>query len=117
MSGSTENTVAVLRAAKDILRTRGWTKHAYARNKDGEKISAGSEDAVSFCALGALGRAQQESSSETYPTSFRFMEKAAIELSHLSAAGYNDLVTTTIEDIYRLFDRAIELAETKNVAS
>jgi len=48
----------ILEAAADLLETTGWTKGAYARNKDGDHADEDSpaQIAESYCAAGAIRR-------------------------------------------------------------
>lgn len=93
----------ILRDAKDILTRYGWTQDWFGNCKTG------------FCAYGAVYYAAHgvEDCHEPTPTGAeRFLEIAVYEISgDTSPAMYNDDPDTTIEDINRLFDRAIELAQ------
>ena len=47
----------VLRTARGLI-NKGWTAGAFAKNKAGKTVSVKSPDAVSFCSIGALRRAE-----------------------------------------------------------
>lgn len=51
-----EEVLERLIAAKSYI-NKGWTQGCYARNKHGEHVAYYSDEAVSFCMLGALKRA------------------------------------------------------------
>lgn len=50
----------VVDRATALLAGRGWTRRAYARDKRGLSAPATSNEAVCFCAAGALHRARHE---------------------------------------------------------
>lgn len=46
----------ILEAAAELLETHGWSKGAYARNKDGDDEDDDAQNAASYCAAGAIRR-------------------------------------------------------------
>lgn len=85
-------TVEILKRAKDLLQ-QGWTKNAYARDDFGYSVSETSEDAVCWCANGALWRAVWDLNA----TSAECQRYARRELDALTADGsivrFNDKQT------------------------
>lgn len=54
MADKKEQAIQLLKGAKRLLIEKGWTRHHYARNKDGKSESVVSSDAQCFCSVGAL---------------------------------------------------------------
>ena len=50
-------TQEILVRAADIIEDYGWTRGAFARDPNGDKVPETSPDACRFCALGAIRRA------------------------------------------------------------
>ena len=50
----------VLRRARNILRTKGWTQDYEAKDAEGNDVHYWSDKAVCFCSVGALRRAAHE---------------------------------------------------------
>lgn len=111
MSGVNQ-TKRVLTRAYNLVR-KGWTKGCLARNKYSNPVSVKCDNAVRFCALGAVERAALSVTED------RRDDVLADALTAISAAGrtegqywdlecYNDEDYRTVEDVLALFKRAIE---------
>lgn len=115
----------VLRKARKVLQTRGWTKGELARNKYRHKVDPTSPSAVKFCAYGAiynvLGIKDINKYSKTAETEqilevAQFLSQSiSIPAGYwwLSLDDYNDDDQTTAKNIDLLFERAIKLATSK----
>lgn len=106
----TKSTVEVLRDAKALLETKGWTQRSWARNADGTGISAKSTEATCYCGLGAVAAA----SSEELQLLFGSPVTAALD----RAAGglferFNDSPGRTLPEVLAKFDEAIATEEAK----
>lgn len=99
-------TLELLTRARGIV-ARAWTKGYYAYNSGGRTCMAMAEDAVRWCAAGALDRA-----GGTYPTGLDAVEYLvkAMPAGFTDIPDYNDQPTTTQADVVAWFDRAIHAA-------
>lgn len=98
-----------LRAAKALIDTpEKWTKGEYATGPHGTYASQYSDNAVCYCAMGAIERADYLDGD--WGAHF-FLRKTAIERGAMGVIDFNDAPTTTHADIMKLFDDAIALAE------
>lgn len=105
-----------------------WTKGAYARGKSGKDVSNFGRYATCFCLAGAFNRAAGQRSNRNMYSLAPGYAKASVAMNnrvwrggHFSFVTYNDLPTTTYEDIIRLIDESIEnlnarIEEVQNVA-
>ncbi len=100
----------VLLAARELV-AGGWSRRLYARGPTGREVDELSDDAVCFCAVGALLRA---TSSDAYDPSDDFREaKWMLEntvRAQVGIASWNDDPTTTHLDVVQAFERAALLA-------
>lgn len=107
-----KTTVEILTAARELLSVpERWTKGSPARTSDGTMTDARSEDAVCWCARGALQRVS-DCCDEVY-ASRAILRQATGNYGFKDYVYLNDLPKTTHADILSLFDRAIELARKK----
>jgi len=108
MTTAAEPSVAdVLRAARaKIAEPEHWAKGADALNAAGKWADPLSADAVSWCAIGALGV-----SGRYWMQACDLMESLLPDSCDRDVARFNDDPTTTHADILALFDRAIAAAE------
>lgn len=94
--------IQVLDEAKRILVEKGWTQGYFAKNAAGENVRLDSEEAESFCVLGAAFRAagcRNES----------FIRAALIAAAPAGEpAEYNDAPGRTKEEVLALIDKAKE---------
>ncbi len=111
------NPAEQLRAAKALIDTPDkWTKGVDAAGPAGKEIDENSEEAVCFCANGAILYAACE--PEHVKTCAAFLEAAVPARFDPDPSTwdsgfvqYNDHPATTHADIMALFDRAIALAD------
>jgi hypothetical protein len=93
-----------LKAARALLTDPAkWTRGAFARNEDGCSVPPGSDNAVAWCAEGALLRC-------TFYTKEAFGFLAMSGPERFGIPDYNDDLETHAE-LLAWFDRAILLAE------
>lgn len=101
-------TLDVLRAARALI-AKGWTQGALARDAEGNDLGCDSEEAVSFCALGAVECAVDAVECEDWEV---LANDAIDELEALTGAGctaslHNDNVIGSQAEALAWFDRAI----------
>lgn len=106
-----QDIVRVLTEAKKLVET-GWAKEVYARDAAGEEVSHFSEEACSFCSFGAIYRAAgrdveladlcEETANNIWFDAFESCSSA------ISLSEWNDLKSTTKEDVLKFFDYAIQ---------
>lgn len=101
--------VDVLRRARDLLLTKGWTQGAFARNKYGRSITALSRDAVCYCAYGAIDRASRRGKGDLAEASCDLLRRAARFRS--STSKWNDRRGRTKREVLRAFAKAIRIGE------
>ncbi len=96
----------VLRKARAV-EEQGWTQGAIARNVDAEMVDPDDDDAVCWCAMGALIVAE--------PNFDRLLD--ALYVLRSSTNGYvdlfNDAPGRTQQEVIAAFDRAIAAEESK----
>jgi hypothetical protein len=98
------------RARKLISKPERWTKGASCRDGHGIMIyRVDSSDAVSFCAVGAIGRASIETRTSDGDIGHLALKALRGRLDRISA--WNDRTTTTHEMVLARFDRTIARLE------
>lgn len=105
--------IEVLEAAKKIIEDNTWIKFHFAKDDDGNAVETNHSSATCFCAVGALSRAAGDDTT-IYLSAIDIMNKAVNDLTRKTptwTSQYNDHVANSKEDIYKLFDKAIELAK------
>ena len=114
------NTVEALKAAKEIIATpEKWCREYYAMDATGACISALSEEAVCFCALGALQRVCIVDLDKCNDYGALYADTASVLYRAIKnsikkfcdVASFND--TATHADVIAMFDRAIAAEEAK----
>ena len=111
------NVIECLRGARDILARDGaWTRGAFARDNLHRPCSAGSGEAVTFCAIGACQRVVRhlpyQEGSNTLDAAITHLHRCA----GMAIDTYNDMLETKRDEVVGMFDCAIERAETKGVS-
>lgn len=117
-----KKTSTVLKNARDLMITSGWTKGALARNKYRHAVDPSSPSAVKFCAYGALnhvlGLRGDDPDSKEHIAALNRLETVLKEQKDSGSPGfynwldsYNDAKTTTLKDIESLFNLAIREAK------
>lgn len=116
-------TVEILEKTRDLISDpEHWCKGANARNKDGKKTKVFSEDAYSFCMLGALAKVDE---SPACPEVYEFFSTVIEKMSdtivrkdkEIMLSVFNDKHSTTHADVLKVFDLAIKLAKEKEKAN
>ena len=87
------------------LLAKGWTQVALARDQRGHDVSVMSENAVSFCVVGAMRRSSRGLAR------LWSIHHALRELTNGTISAWNDDPTRTHAQVLALIDRAIEIAE------
>lgn len=100
-----------LKAALQLLKTKGWTKGYSARDGHGKPVSARSDAAVCFCAHGALNRTEG---------TWGDLCAAQIALQNALPFGfgrnvpfYNDDPRCEFKHVRALFGKAIKMCEAR----
>ena len=102
----------LLREARKLLEDPShWTKGAFAKAAAGCAIASTSDNAVCWCAIGALRRFDRGGYSAAYSNAV-FVLQCCVSGSG-GVAEFNDDPNTTHADVLAMFDRAIARAETK----
>jgi hypothetical protein len=103
----------VLNLAADYI-DRGWTQGALARRKNGARADPNSPDAVSWCALGAIQRAQYDLKIPLLASQYAAIElivhKAAISCGFRNIAIFNDETAETAEEVSALLRKVAKNA-------
>ena len=101
----------LIKAKAIILAPAHWTQNAFARDELGNTTDELASDAVCFCSLGALYKAQSNTLiTEEWQAAKDYINRSirATE-QYLGVAGYND--THTHAEVLAKFDAAITLAQ------
>lgn len=102
-------TAGILRTARDLIATPGtWTKGELARDEDGCPVFPWSDDAVCFCAVGAIKRATGRFQYLAEDEAIRALTEA---IPHVFVPDFND--ASAHSDVLAAFDRAIASEESK----
>jgi len=110
------NAVEILRTAKDkISSPEHWSQGGYAVDSEGRSVTPDSQEAVSWCALGAIRAVYLTGLKDVdlYCRVGEILTTTVLRCSKgklASAAKYNDSPARKHEDILHMFDVAIELA-------
>jgi hypothetical protein len=95
------------RARKRLRRPESWTRGSFARDVHGEPAYVNSDEAISWCAIGAV-RAEVDRQSLT--TSVVEHLEASLPAGD-NILAWNDDRARTHTEVIRLFDRAIRRAQ------
>lgn len=110
-----EQVVKILRAAKNLLETKGWTQGSFARNEQGNTCFMNDSEASCFCSRGAIYKVSSEFLERNSPIVFD-AERAlrrAMESNSPASSGtcgiviYNDAPERTKEEVLLKFAEAI----------
>lgn len=102
--------LATLKGAKALLaKPENWTKEFSARNSDGQQVSCRSEEARSWCLLGAVDRANTDAghSDLIYTQSRDFIIDLLKFNSFLKVLTWNDAPGRTHGEVVRLLNKGI----------
>lgn len=102
-----------LESARKIIEENNHVKNSYAKDSEGNPVPYCSESASCFCVSGAIQRALYNAEGNHNWSGQDFVQAMSALREHLpddlsGVVDYNDLSTTTKEDILTLFDKAIE---------
>lgn len=109
----------VLKKARKLIRQTGHTKGVFARNKYRHEVDPINPSAVKFCAYGAIYNVLGVSINSNSTDDGREVDRVTKYLSFAMPENdwtrlvdrYNDLESTTPEDVDAWFSAAIQLAE------
>ena len=103
------NVLKVLRTARGLVNKKnGWIRGAMAMNKMGKTVTVKSPEAVAFCAIGALRRAEFKLGTPGVATQARIELRKALPITAYngSIVEFNDNSSDNTR-VVNLFDRAI----------
>lgn len=104
----------VLIKARELV-SKGWTQGRFAANKKDETVNYGADDAVCFCASGAIYRAAKTTRGEGYSEvgtiyeAHRFLRESTLYNGEVPA--WNDAAGRRQREVVRAFSVAIEKAD------
>jgi hypothetical protein len=98
--------IQILKRARELI-NQGWTKSAYARDKDGLKVPNSSSKAVCWCVEGAIYRAAYELDYDSYPSRRMFQN------IYGGMVDFNDAIARNKEQVLTAFDKVIAANEKK----
>lgn len=104
-------------AKKKIANKKRWCKEAGAKDSEGNFVDPQNDDAIQWCALGAIeffDGTFDDDIFEVYPS---FYLEKALHRNRVFITTFNDNPKTTHKQIMALYDRAIKLAEKDEYAS
>lgn len=103
------NTVLILRAAKGLLETKGWTQGSYAKDAEGNRVPPELAQATCFCALGAVRAAPY--AGGRMQAMIALLRAIGPEWSNVP--DFNDARGRTAAEVIAKFDEAIAAEEAK----
>lgn len=113
----------ILRAGLNLLETRGWTQHDYAKDKNGN-MAFNVEHAASFCGLGAMrvsafGELYVPSVDVAHPYSKArtLLNRTISPTLRISWTTWQDKPNRTFAEVELKFLEAIQLAEQQEQAA
>lgn len=102
--------VDILLEARDLV-GQGWCQRAGAVNVAGAQTFTLADDAVRFCIVGAIDRANgRDRAGDNWSSAIHFIE-CAIGNDSMSIALWNDADGRTQAEVYDMLDRAAKLAK------
>lgn len=108
--------VAVFRAARAVLTTKGWVQGAFAKNASGRACPIPDPDACRFCLSGAVGRALSDQGllwlgwrGDSDILLEQFIPEPDATRGYDTIPTFND--QATFEDVLALLDNAIKILE------
>ena len=115
-------TKEILIQAKALISDKDhWTQRFFARNKERMPVSPAGKSACQWCAIGAIIRIRYNSKLEylreaqAYNALTQSIKDLNLDLGVSKdwdlIGAFNDHADTTHEDIIKIFDKAIQLAE------
>lgn len=112
----------LLQETKRVLIEKGWTQGSFAKTADAFPVNWSSEDAVSFCLMGAFNRASHDLLMGDYGDEYYDARRAAVRVvcaviddGHYrdddgheihTILGFNDVVAKTRDDVVTLLEKA-----------
>lgn len=102
-----------LREGRKKIR-KNWAQGSLAVDEDGEKVSPNSEQAVGWCALGAVGVKDESKLNAAGRALEICLDPEILEMGE-SVPYFNDDVAGDAEDVVKLFNKAIKYVEQHGV--
>lgn len=103
------NTVDILKGAKALIETKGWTQHTSARNASGGVVPPTSKTATCFCGLGAINAAGADDFAHVVLAA----EALERQINDDWFPNFNDAHGRTAEEVIAVFDKAIAAEEAR----
>lgn len=98
----------ILRDAKTLLEQDGvWIKGSFANDKEGNLSSDRLSKATTFCAMGACYKASGRDNVAEDLLVEKILNSITEKRADIGITDYNDLSTTTKEDVLSVFDEAL----------
>jgi len=97
-----------LKAARDLLVTKGWTQGTFARTAAGHTVEGRHDFAVCYCGWGALEAVTRELFTPEFQAADRAL-MAAGGFTHFPS--FNDAPGRTLDEVLEVFDKAIAAQE------
>lgn len=109
---------ALKKARKLIEKEENWTRKVSARDARGKEVEAIANEAVCWCAYGALERVCTRKKGDVVAWAWSLIAlwdsiPVKPRVGKLVLSAYNDRRTTTHADILALYDRAIAAEQAK----
>jgi hypothetical protein len=106
-------TLEKMEAAKAFLTPENWSKGFYAHNANGEQTDWESEEAATFCLIGAYYKVNNYSRKDMFSphTRISILSNITAKRGYLSLAVFNDHGDTKFEDVVSLLDEAITICK------
>ena len=104
-------TSEVLRAARAKI-VQGWTQGAFARDAEGRSTPWQGDEAVCWCAMGAIGCVGPDH-DDIAESVLIALQRAIGPTGYTAISHFNDADGRTKDDVLAAFDRAIALAMAK----
>ena len=97
------------RARKVISKRSNWIKGYFAKTRRGEECDGSHENAVKFCAVGALSRAAGKDYVATHKA--RWAARVLLDRESKNIVDFND--THTHKEVLAVFDKVIKALKAK----
>lgn len=108
----TRGAVEILQEARDYLMEHGWWQGSYGPQADDGFVDPARKERCAFGAVDTVCKADENHWSHASDHLFiAFQELYADDAGNTSYIDWNDLPTTTFNDVMALFDEAIRLAK------
>lgn len=101
----------VLIEAINLLETKGWTQHEFARDANGVDVGSLSKSAACFCTIGAINAAQHSLTRKVNPSLREDAKRAVRDVIQGGIAMWNDTKGRTKDEVIEVLKQAAEIVE------